>query len=96
MKKIEAIIKPFKLDEVKEALQEVGLQGPGVVFSKGFSPFSQVKEYLPQVGGAGERGHAAEFPEEFMAHGVCPGDHAEGFCFGDGPLFHGVEQFAAE
>lgn len=26
MKKIEAIIKPFKLDEVKEALQEVGLQ----------------------------------------------------------------------
>ena len=27
MKKIEAIIKPFKLDDVKEALQEVGLQG---------------------------------------------------------------------
>jgi nitrogen regulatory protein PII len=27
MKKIEAIVKPFKLDEVKEALQEVGLQG---------------------------------------------------------------------
>ena len=27
MKKIEAIIKPFKLDEVKEALQEIGLQG---------------------------------------------------------------------
>ncbi len=27
MKKIEAIIKPFKLDEVKEALQEAGLQG---------------------------------------------------------------------
>ncbi len=27
MKKIEAIIKPFKLDEVKEALQEVGVQG---------------------------------------------------------------------
>jgi nitrogen regulatory protein PII len=27
VKKIEAIIKPFKLDEVKEALQEVGLQG---------------------------------------------------------------------
>ena len=27
MKKIEAVIKPFKLDEVKEALQEVGLQG---------------------------------------------------------------------
>ncbi|OYW85100.1 MAG: transcriptional regulator, partial [Hyphomonas sp. 32-62-5] len=27
MKKIEAIIKPFKLDDVKEALQEIGLQG---------------------------------------------------------------------
>nr|MBP6737048.1 P-II family nitrogen regulator [Paracoccaceae bacterium] len=27
MKKIEAIIKPFKLDEVKEALQEAGIQG---------------------------------------------------------------------
>ena len=31
MKKIEAIIKPFKLDEVKEALQEVGLQGITVI-----------------------------------------------------------------
>ena len=31
MKKIEAIIKPFKLDEVKEALHEVGLQGITVV-----------------------------------------------------------------
>ena len=30
MKKIEAIIKPFKLDEVKEALQEVGVQGLSV------------------------------------------------------------------
>ncbi|MBO6549350.1 MAG: P-II family nitrogen regulator [Rhizobiales bacterium] len=36
MKKIEAIIKPFKLDEVKEALQEVGLQGITVVEAKGF------------------------------------------------------------
>lgn len=36
MKKIEAIIKPFKLDEVKEALQEVGLQGMTVVEAKGF------------------------------------------------------------
>jgi nitrogen regulatory protein P-II 1 len=36
MKKIEAIIKPFKLDEVKEALQELGLQGITVTEAKGF------------------------------------------------------------
>ena len=36
MKKIEAVIKPFKLDEVKEALQGVGLQGMTVVEAKGF------------------------------------------------------------
>jgi len=36
MKKIEAVIKPFKLDEVKEALQEIGLQGMTVVEAKGF------------------------------------------------------------
>ncbi|MGY9050419.1 nitrogen regulatory protein P-II 1 [Puniceibacterium antarcticum] len=36
MKKIEAIIKPFKLDEVKEALQEAGIQGLSVIEVKGF------------------------------------------------------------
>jgi nitrogen regulatory protein P-II 1 len=36
MKKIEAIIKPFKLDEVKEALHEIGLQGMTVTETKGF------------------------------------------------------------
>jgi nitrogen regulatory protein P-II 1 len=36
MKKIEAIIKPFKLDEVKDALQEAGLQGITVTEVKGF------------------------------------------------------------
>ena len=36
MKKIEAIIKPFKLDEVKDALQEAGIQGITVVEAKGF------------------------------------------------------------
>jgi len=36
MKKIEAVIKPFKLDEVKEALQELGLQGMTVLEAKGF------------------------------------------------------------
>ncbi|QRK12683.1 P-II family nitrogen regulator [Archangium violaceum] len=36
MKKIEAIIKPFKLDEVKDALNEVGVQGLTAVEVKGF------------------------------------------------------------
>ena len=36
MKKIEAIIKPFKLDEVKEALHELGIQGMTVTEVKGF------------------------------------------------------------
>lgn len=36
MKKIEAVIKPFKLDDVKEALHEVGLQGMTVLDARGF------------------------------------------------------------
>ena len=36
MKKIEAIIKPFKLDDVKDALQEIGIQGMTVLEAKGF------------------------------------------------------------
>ena len=36
MKKIEAVIKPFKLDEVKEAIQELGIQGLSVIEVKGF------------------------------------------------------------
>ncbi len=36
MKKIEAIIKPFKLDEVKDALHEIGIQGMTVTEVKGF------------------------------------------------------------
>jgi nitrogen regulatory protein P-II 1 len=36
VKKIEAIIKPFKLDEVKEALQDIGVQGLSVIEVKGF------------------------------------------------------------
>jgi nitrogen regulatory protein PII len=34
LKKVEAIIKPFKLDEVKEALQEIGIQGLSVLEAK--------------------------------------------------------------
>ena len=36
MKKIQAIIKPFKLDEVKAALQEVGIQGITITEARGF------------------------------------------------------------
>jgi nitrogen regulatory protein P-II 1 len=36
MKKIEAVIKPFKIDDVKEALQEIGVQGLTVLEAKGF------------------------------------------------------------
>jgi len=36
MKKIEAIIKPFKLDDVKEALQEIGVHGITVIEARGF------------------------------------------------------------
>jgi nitrogen regulatory protein P-II 1 len=36
MKKIEAIIKPFKLDDVKDALQEAGAQGMTIIEAKGF------------------------------------------------------------
>ena len=36
MKKIEAVIKPFKMDEVKEALREVGVEGMTVMEAKGF------------------------------------------------------------
>jgi len=36
LKKIEAIIKPFKLDEVKDALQAIGVQGLTVMEAKGF------------------------------------------------------------
>jgi len=59
MKKIEAIIKPFKLDEVKEALQEIGLQGITVLEAKGFGRqkghtelyrgAEYVVDFLPQV-----------------------------------------------
>ena len=59
MKKVEAIIKPFKLDEVKEALQEVGLQGITVIEAKGcgrqkghtelYRGAEYVVDFLPKV-----------------------------------------------
>jgi nitrogen regulatory protein P-II 1 len=44
MKKIEAVIKPFKLDEVKDALSEVGVQGMTVTEVKGFGRTGGKKE----------------------------------------------------
>ena len=44
MKKIEAIIKPFKLDEVKDALSEAGVQGMTVTEVKGFGRTGGKKE----------------------------------------------------
>src|SRR5471030_985942 len=44
MKKVEAIIKPFKLDEVKDALSEVGVQGMTVIEVKGFGRTGGKKE----------------------------------------------------
>src|ERR1700688_2645034 len=59
MKKIEAIIKPFKLDEVKEALQDIGLQGITVTEAKGlgrqkghtelYRGAEYVVDFLPKV-----------------------------------------------
>jgi nitrogen regulatory protein PII len=46
MKKIEAIIKPFKLDEVKEALQEAGVQGITVLEAKGFGRQRAIPSFI--------------------------------------------------
>jgi nitrogen regulatory protein P-II 1 len=46
MKKIEAIIKPFKLDEVKDALHEVGIQGITVTEAKGHTELYRGAEYV--------------------------------------------------
>ena len=63
MKKIEAIIKPFKLDEVKEALHEAGVAGITVIEAKGFGRqkghtelyrgAEYVVDFLPKVKGRG-------------------------------------------
>jgi nitrogen regulatory protein P-II 1 len=44
MKKVEAIVKPFKLDEVKDALAEIGIQGMTVTEVKGFGRTGGKKE----------------------------------------------------
>ena len=74
MKKIEAIIKPFKLDEVKEALHEIGLQGITVIEAKGFGRqkghtelyrgAEYVVDFLPKVK------LEAVLPDELVARAV--------------------------
>ena len=49
MKKVEAIIKPFKLDEVKDALAEVGIQGMTVTEVKGFGRTGGKEGSLPRL-----------------------------------------------
>ncbi len=56
MKKIEAIIKPFKLDEVREALTKVGVQGMTVTEVKGFGRQKGHKEFY----------RGAEYTVEFL------------------------------
>jgi len=50
MKKIEAVIKPFKLDEVREALSEVGVSGLHGHRSKGFRPPKRAYRVVPWCG----------------------------------------------
>ena len=49
MKKIEAIIKPFKLDEVKESLQEVGVQGLSVIEAKALAAKRDTLSYTEEL-----------------------------------------------
>ena len=44
MKKIEAIVKPFKLDDVKEALNDIGIQGMTIIAAKGYGRQNGHKE----------------------------------------------------
>jgi nitrogen regulatory protein P-II 1 len=71
MKKIEAIVKPFKLDEVKEALQEVGLQGITVTEAKGFG---RQKGHTELYRGAE---YVVDFLPKVKIEVVCPDDFAE-------------------
>jgi nitrogen regulatory protein P-II 1 len=71
MKKIEAIIKPFKLDEVKEALQEVGVQGITVTEAKGFG---RQKGHTELYRGAE---YVVDFLPKVKIEVVCPDEFAE-------------------
>ena len=71
MKKIEAIIKPFKLDEVKEALQDVGLQGITVTEAKGFG---RQKGHTELYRGAE---YVVDFLPKIKIEIVVKGDHVD-------------------
>jgi len=66
MKKIEAVIKPFKLDEVKDALHNVGLQGITVIEAKGFG---RQKGHTEQYRGAE---YVVDFLPKLLVEVVCP------------------------
>ena len=68
MKKIEAVIKPFKLDEVKDALHEVGLQGITVEEAKGFG---RQKGHTELYRGAE---YVVDFLPKVKIELVCPDD----------------------
>lgn len=71
MKKIEAIIKPFKLDEVKDALHELGLQGITVIEAKGFG---RQKGHTELYRGAE---YIVDFLPKMKIEVVCPDSLAE-------------------
>jgi len=71
MKKIEAVIKPFKLDEVKEALQELGLQGMTVIEAKGYG---RQKGHTELYRGAE---HVVDFLPKIKVEVVLPDDQLE-------------------
>src|SRR3974390_1088492 len=82
MKKIEAVIKPFKLDEVKEALQEAGIQGITVIEAKGFG----------RQKGHTELYRGAEYVVDFLPKGkievvVAIRNAAQSGRIGDGKIF---------
>ncbi|MBC6437320.1 MAG: P-II family nitrogen regulator [Rhodobacteraceae bacterium] len=72
MKKLEAIIKPFKLDEVKEALQEIGIQGLSVTEVKGFG---RQKGHTELYRGAE---YVVDFLPKVKIEVVLADDHVEG------------------
>ena len=49
MKKIEAVIKPFKLEEVKDALSDVGIEGMTVIEVKGFGRQKAIRKFIAAV-----------------------------------------------
>ncbi len=71
MKKIEAIIKPFKLDEVKEALQDLGITGMTVLEAKGFG---RQKGHTEMYRGAE---YVVDFLPKLKIELVVPGDQIE-------------------